>query len=631
MTRVGERRGLSPPNRYGRLQASCSEGISPSARQCSAIALLLLLLSTAISQAQPPEPYALDVVILRSDHRFLATEAFRERFPRIVADRIRLALGPVVQVTTTESHPLADTLRRDGLGAPLDAVNAVTARRTCFLRVRHEAGEFVVESRYVDGYTGLVSPLVASARTGDRDQLAPLAASLIADSFAVIGDVGKVDGDRAELRLLGGFGGDVRPGDIFAVSRLGVQEGRWLGQPIAWLFLEAEKAPQAGVVPCRIHRRYSDSRLEAAPGTIYRALRLPAGHYPLELRLVERETRQPATGVQAKIRSAGREVDVESDAQGLVRSRTPLDRLAIVTLRSGGKDIARVPVPLLGDRPVCELRIGAESDEETAHEVRREQWSARIIRDLALVEQRIGELPFELGRSLEDAKRHANETIKLIDSEVKDMRAEERALERVAPGTTKRGDADLARFAEQRARLVETIRGFDQAIAEREASDQRKKEAIALAQRANLFAGQARFDEALVLYDQALAKGPELKKVRDLADALRAGWELHGEDHKQSRKFLVETWPRLSAEEIPTHLGLAEQALETCRKVGDKLTPRCFVAANVEHRKKIVELTEALRRSQQPEAGDQLRMWRETVAKLRRLDDLAKESSTIGP
>ena len=593
---------------------------------CGAIADALLLLSASTASAQP---YALDVVILRSDHRFLATEAFRERFPSRFANEVRRALGPAVQVTTTETHPNADTLRREGLGAPLDAGNAVTDRRTIFLRLRYDAGEFVVEARDVDGYTGLVSPGVVSARTGDRDQLSTLAAGLVANSFAVVGDVGKVQGDHAELRLLGGFGADVRPGDVFAASRIVVQEGRRLGQRIDWLVLEAEKAPHTGVIPCRIHRRYRDNGLDATSGTTYRALRLPAGSHPLELRLVEPKTLEPVSGVQAKIRAAGREVDVESDAQGMVRSKVALDRLAIVTFRSGGKDIARVPVPLVGDRPNCPLTVGADTDEETAHEVRREQWSARIVRDLALVDQRIGELPFELGRSLEEAKRHAQQTIALIDAEVKDLRTEQRELERIAPTSMKRGEADLARLAEQRSRLEETIRGFDQAIAEREASDQRRKESIALAQRAALFESQARFDEALVLYDQALAKSPELKKVREHVETLRAGWALRGNEHEQARKFLVEIWPRLAAEEVPAHLVVAEQALETCRKVGDKLTPRRFTATSGEQLKKIVDVMEPLRRSLSPEARDQLPMWKETVAKLRRLNNPRRDGDRV--
>jgi tetratricopeptide (TPR) repeat protein len=587
---------------------------------CRAVAIVLLLLWASTAAAQP---YDVDLVILRPDHRVLSTEAFRERFPRRVADQINVALGPHVQVTTTETHPNADTLRRDGLGASLDGMNAVTDRRTCFLRLRYEAGDFVVECRCVDGYTGLVSPRVVSARTGDREQLAALAAGLIANSFAVVGDVARVEADRAELRLLDGFGGDVRAGDVFAVSRVVVQEGRKLGQRVEWLVLEAEKTPQAGVVPCRIHRRYVEQRLDAEPGkTSFRALRLPAGNYPLELGLVDDQaTGQPVVDVAARIRSAGREVDVKSDAQGLIRSKTPLDRLAIVTLSSGGKDFARVPVPLVGDRPVCRVRVG-ESDEETAREVRLEQWSARIVRDLVLVDQRFGDLSFE-GRSLEAAKAHAQETIDLIDSETKDLRTEERELDRIVPGRTKRGAADLARLGQQRVRLVETIRSFDHAIAEREASDQRRKESIALAQRASLLESQARFDEALVLFDQALAKCPELKKVRERADALRAGWALHGKEHEQARKFLVETWPRLPTDEIPTHLVLAEQALETCRKVGDKLTPRRFLSASSEHLKKIAETAEPLRRSLTPEARDQLRMWAATVATLGRLNDLA--------
>jgi tetratricopeptide (TPR) repeat protein len=615
MTGFDERRGLSPPKT--RCDCTFSEGINPSARRVVAIALLLFSASSASAQ-----PYALDLVILRSDHRVLSTEAFRERFPSRVADQIKIALGPHVRITTTESAPNADTLRQAGLGAPLDGVNEKTDKRSCFLRLRYEAGEFVVECRWVDGYTGLVSPRVVMARTGDREQLASLAAGLIANSFAVVADVGKVEAEHAELRLLGGFGADVRPGDVFAVSRIVVQEGRELGQRIEWLVLEAEKAPQAGVVPCRIHRRYLEARLEGGPGTTtYRALRLPAGAYPLELRVVEQNT--PADGVVAKIQSGGRELKCSIDAQGMIRSQMPLDRLAIVTLSRGGKDFARLPVALVGDRPVCEVRVGAESDEETAREFQLERWQARIVRDIALVEQRFGDLSFELGKSLESARAHAQQTIALINAETKDLRTEQHELDRILPGRTKRGEADLVRLVRQRTRFEDTIRSFDQAIAEREASDQRRKEALDLDQRAQLLENQARFDEALVLYDQALAKCPELKKVRARADALRAGWALHGDDHKQARRFIVETWPRLAVDEIPTHLVLAEQALEMCRKVGDKLTPRRFVAASIEHLKKIADAAEPLRRAGTREAAAQLMMWTQTVVTINRLDDLA--------
>ena len=194
MSLLDERRGLSPPTRFDPIDCRWSAGINPAARRFIAIALLL---ATSTARAQSP-PYGLDLVILRSDHRLLATEAFRERFPRRLANEVRLALDPLVQVTTTETCPNAETLRRDGLEVPLDASNAVTDRRTGFLRLRYDAGEFVAEYRSVDGYTGLVSPRVVTARTGDRDRLVTLATGLVSQSFAGVGDVGNVEGDHAE-------------------------------------------------------------------------------------------------------------------------------------------------------------------------------------------------------------------------------------------------------------------------------------------------------------------------------------------------------------------------------------------------------------------------------------------------
>jgi hypothetical protein len=61
-------------------------------------------------------------------------------------------------------------------------------------------------------------------------------------------------------------------------------------------------------------------------------------------------------------------------------------------------------------------------------------------------------------------------------------------------------------------------------------------------------------------------------------------------------------------EEIPNYLVPAEQALETCRKVGDKLTPRRFIAATREHLAK-----------RPPTANDLRRAWNEAMTTLRRL------------
>jgi hypothetical protein len=337
------------------------------------------------------------------------------------------------------------------------------------------------------------------------------------------------------------------------------------------------------------------------------------------MRLVVPKTFEPVANVQVKIRSGAREIDARSDSQGIVRSSTPLDRLAIVTLRFGGKDIARMPVPVLGERVSCEDKVGAETDEETAQELRREQWESRIVRDLVLVDQRIGELQFELGTSLEAAKKHAAETIALIDAETNDLRAEERELDRIAPGSTKRGVADLGGLVQRKTRLQAATLAFDNAIAERDASTQRRKEAMALATRAALLESQSKFDDAIVLYDQALAKSPELTKVREAADALKKGWALHGNDHEQARKFIVSTWPRLSVDELANDLVRAERALEVCRNVGDKLTPRSFRATSEGHLAKILAAIAPLRRSVSPDAQTQVRTLSQTGEEIRRL------------
>src|SRR4051794_38288035 len=97
-----------------------------------AIVLMVMLPSFAAAQSVDlaHRPYNVHFVLLLSEHRFLNSEHFQNQFPRDLAQQVKLLLGPLVDVATTRSHPLAETIRRDGLDAAIDAHEELSIRRT---------------------------------------------------------------------------------------------------------------------------------------------------------------------------------------------------------------------------------------------------------------------------------------------------------------------------------------------------------------------------------------------------------------------------------------------------------------------------------------------------------------------
>ena len=78
---------------------------------------------------------------------------------------------------------------------------------------------------------------------------------------------------------------------------------------------------------------------------------------------------------------------------------------------------------------------------------------------------------------------------------------------------------------------------------------------------------------------------------------------------------------------------LEEAGLEcaVCRDVGDRLTPQRFLAASIEHLTKIAAVIEKLRRLQGPEDRQQLKMWEDVVATLRRLSTAVEPAPALAP
>jgi hypothetical protein len=598
---------------------------------------LFLIPTSAFAQGEPVtrRPYDVQVVILLAEHRFLSTELFQSQFPREVVQQSNLALGPLARVDLAASHPLTESIRRDGLDAAIDAHQEVSQRRTWFFTVQFQDGQFRLQGRYFDGLTGLPGPPTRSVTTGDRGRLAHLAARMIAEPFALVGVVA-VKGKLVDLTLYGGQlsdAADLRAGAVFAISRLAMESGKWQAQRVAWAVLETKERARAGQVSCQYWRRFQEE-LTPSERVIYRALLLPTRSGPLTLQVIDKDSSQPLAGVGVKVGGGvKREVELVTDAAGVVAT-DKINGLAHIKLSRGATILAQFSAPIVDDRPlVCVVSTKPEAEVLASLEIRQQQLVSRILGTLQVVNIRFSEQSKYVSQSsLEVSREYAKQTLGFLDREIAEIGGERDELKLTA---SKKGpnqwhdDADkgMAVLATKRGAVSDSIGRLTQMIADRDRQTAREAEAQKFVEQAALFESQAKFDEAIDAYAKAAKILPEPGEVGKRLAALRADWELKDDKHKRARQFLVETWPKVDVLLLKDHLVGAKEALDRCRDAGDRLTPRRFLMANVDHLANIGKIVKTLSQSRLADDRLQLKAWEDTVATLRRLNTQATEQA----
>lgn len=603
-------------------------------------ALAGLLARPSPIAAQPDSigrhPYDLRLVFLLSDHRFLTTELFQDQFPRELAQQTKAALGPLARVEVARSHPLAEAIRRDGLDAAVDAHEEVSQQRTWFFTVAFRDGQFHLQGRFFDGLTGLPGPPTRTAVTSDRGRLAFLAATMIAEPFLVVGTVmTEVKGDHVNLSIHGGQIGEgpaVRPGAVFAVSQIAVESGKRRARRLPWAVLEAQSSTAGGIVACRFWRRY-DENIAPTEKVVYRALLLPTRSAPLKLQVIDRDTSQPLAGFGVKIAGGvRRDIELVTDVAGMVATTEKIDRLARVTLSMSGTALVQFPAPIIDDRVlVCAISTQPDAENLTRLDIRRQQLIVRILDTLQVVYQRFSELEVLLGQSYEESLPYAKRTLAFLDSEIAYIRDEREEIKQLdakrksAPSALDDADKGLKRLKELRADVGDFIARITQSIAERDRQTEKQNKAAKLVEQAALLESQAQFDEAIEVYQAAVQLVPNEPKVAKRLESLRADWALKDNPHKQARKFMLETWPKVDVQVIKEHLAGAQKSLDVCRDAGDRLTPRRFLMSTGEHLSKISRIVETLKQSQSTDDRQRLKAWQETVETLRRLTNQAIE------
>src|SRR5262249_19704745 len=178
------------------------------------------------------KPYQLRVVLGIAEQRLL-TDVFKEQVERELRDGLQAALGDLATVEVVREHPRLKDVEANGLQA-LEAWQDVDGIKTHFVLIDYVNGQYEIQARQHDGYTGQTSPMVRTERLpdpGGRQFVARAATLLVGQDLGILGTVtGSTGSQTAQVTLKGSSLGValdrwVKKGDVFALVQINEATG----------------------------------------------------------------------------------------------------------------------------------------------------------------------------------------------------------------------------------------------------------------------------------------------------------------------------------------------------------------------------------------------------------------------
>jgi tetratricopeptide (TPR) repeat protein len=617
------------------------------------VAVVALLVAAAPARAQldpePRTPYLWQVVLKAQPHPLL-TGAFRVQLKRDIVAALAPALG---SLGTVEVVDLADVPRDqwqplwqqfDDKGFPaLDATRDLTSAKTHFLTLEYQDGQYHLESRQHDGFTGLASPVVRRENVRAPELVGRTAGLMLDRDFGLAGTVEPGPRDEAKVILRAGQLGRVdrfvKAGDIFAVSEVKktnrpapppvrTATGKIIAppsgsapppglsaQPRSFTLLRVTEVGGDGVLKCAVLTRWKTA-LPAKPGTAgYRCLKLGTIEQPLVVRLVSSSGALQKSAGQVRVRATETGFKAPDEPRdyfefksGLYHSPRPFANVACVVVSLVGGEAQQYPVPILGTEPV-NLQFETSLQAAQAAEFVRTALNARDRLDDALNAQSIC---FEATAKLIDKQKNeealarakggyqaADTADKSITDDLTQLK-EQVGLSPDGPKLVAAIERKLLAMREINGKLKQHIAKWEEVV--RREKDPtigaRQVQAEALAERIKLLLGRGDVDEAINAYDQLVTlanEGDEAAKVREARDKLKADWKPKSPAHAKARDYLLKTWPGVAT--IPDFKDSLPQigaAVDECMKAGDRYTLRKLLSIFTGSIVKLKELTEPL-------------------------------------
>jgi len=571
----------------------------------------LCSVSPAAAELNPElkTPYRVQVVLRIAKHRLL-TDVFKERVERELHDGLQSALGELAEIQVVREHPLLKDVEEKGLQQALDAWQEVNEIKTHFVLIDYSEGKYVIRTRQHDGLTGQASPLVREERIADaagREFVARAAALLVSRDFGLVGTVTqKLSDDTVRVTLKGGglnvpLKDWIKKNEVFILVQLAKTSGGMRATRVPWAVLQVQEEPADGACTCKFYFRHRDI-LTAAPLPDIRCLKISTLEQKmLRLRLVQTTSRGPVPPptLQVAVRRHGFDGAVDggqalTNAEGIPVNKVLFDHLAFVTVSRQGRAIARLPVPLLDDRPqVCAVTV--EENVNEALFVRRNLWLQDVYASYAAQSNLLKELSDMLSKAEARSKvfDRAQAGLKDLTRDVEsftqarnELAAEAKQLQlNLADGDRALGELRKARDYHQKV-----VERFEQA--KKEKDDPERKEALAKVQQAQLEEENSEFGKALELYKAALMgklgegdKTTVQTRVKELEEA----WREKGDAHRRARAFIYKTWPTLDLAKTKDAVADARKAFEACQDAKDKLAPQKLLKIASDHINKLLK------------------------------------------
>ena len=603
------------------------------------LAATAVLLAAAPAAAQldpePKQPCLWRVVLSARPHPLLTAD-LRERVRRDVVAALQTGLGPL---GTVEVIDLADAPRDrweplwqefvDKGFAALDAPRDLTGAKTHFLKLEYRDGQFHMEARQYDGFTGLSSPLVRARSVRAPDQIGRAAGLLLDRDFGLTGtvelDPNAPDAARVLVRgaALGPIGGLVQPGDVFAVAAVrktnrpapapvrtatgkivapppGAEPPGYTSAPRPFVLL---KVTDVGPDAVRCSVLPGEARALPLGGGVvgYRCMKLGTVRAPVAVRLVGSDGHVERTASRVIVRASDalftsltapdpKDTCSFNAATAQFRSARDLANVACVTVTLGGQS-KLFAVPVLTADPITLPFEVNEAKARLADYQREVTATAAAVADARYAQT----VCFETVARLIDKQDNkgalvrakngfaaAEAAYQVRTDELKRLR-EQLDVAPAAKPILEKVERDLAALKQHNDKLKEHVGKIEHVVKleSNPALAAKELERERLNERVRFLLAVGDVEQALVAYDQLLAVEPDAAKKAE-RDKVAAEWKIKDDAHQKARDYLLKTWPTVAT--IPDFkAGAVKQnnvdpplrvAVDVCKRHGDKWTLR---------------------------------------------------------
>jgi len=547
------------------------------------------------------KPYKVQLVLRFAEHKQL-TPAFKDKVERELLNSLQGALGEMGEVEVLHEHPKLKEIEEKGLERVLDSWRDLTGVKTQFVLIGFKDGEFDIQARQHDGYTGLAGYYRKPERITDRLLVARTAALLIERDFGAGGVVEPIDAQTARIHfraaaLDGSLERWVKKGDVFALVQLDGPPGSERALWHRWIILQAREEPKDGKCLCSL---LQGEPKQLPSGHAYRCMKLGTTRGPLRIRVVTAGASKltPEPNLEIHVRKNGFKQDEKpeqgvTDVQGFFNTeqrKVLYDNVAFVSCMVNNAVRAQFPVPIFDERvTLCPVTINQDAKTQLA--------AAQRLWEEAMLEADLRQVKLFVELRKSDAGNRqaaldlAEEGLKRLDTDLLEFEKKRAELIRRKMAESA-GEPRLKDLREKRDKLKTFV--ANQADILKAENDPSRKEILELVNQAQLLEGEAEFGKALEVYAKVLAKiadanlkDPKLKDYVTHVEQLKANWAVKDAAHDAARKFIYDDWPVLDTDELNTGVGKARTMLEVCRKAGDKLSPQKLAKVALSHQGKL--------------------------------------------